>query len=319
MTKFPIQYKNGNAKIVLESDGTRTTEWPDGEELNVKYPMNVDCKITNYCDLGDKYDDSGNLLTRSKTCEFCHEMSNNKGKHANLETLWDIWKDTLTGTEIALGGGDAMSHPKFEWFLGKLKSVGVIANVTVNGYHIKRYAEFTKHLQKENLIHGLGISYRGEKSLELLPENIDYKNVVFHVIIGVNTYNDCRAIIRWCQEREISPKILLLGYKQYGNGKAYFSIEVAKKLSDWGRHIYFLLAKEGLTVSFDNLALEQLSIKNILDKKTWDELYQGKDGLASLYVDGVEEKYAKSSTSPIKGDLKKLDIMLDNVKNGRKL
>ena len=50
-------------------------------------------------------------------------------------------------------------------------------------------------------------------------------------------------------------------------------------------------------VSFDNLALSQLNIKEHLDNKTWEEFYQGDDGTHTMYIDAVNEQFAKTSTS----------------------
>ena len=316
MTQFPIQYKNGNTTVTIHSDGTKIREWPDNEVSFSELPESCDLKITQYCDLGDKFGDEGNLVARSKTCEFCHEMSNNKGKHGDLRKIWEIWKDALPGSELAIGGGNPLDHPDLEWFLRQLSTISVIPNITVNGYHMRRYAEQIQRLQSEKLIYGLGVSYRGEKSLSVLPVDIDYSNAVFHVILGVHSYEDCRHIVKWCKDNGVAPKILLLGYKRYGNGSTYFSPEVAHSLENWKRHILFLLTKDGLTISFDNLALDQLNIQNVLDKETWDTLFMGHDGTHTLYVDAVEEKYAKTSTSPIKGKLDSLKKMFANVRNG---
>lgn len=316
MLKFPITYTNGNTTVSIDSDGTKIREWPDGENVFCVLPESCDLKITNYCDLGDKYDDDGNLITRSKTCEFCHEMSNNKGRHGDLKKIWEIWKDALPGSELAIGGGNPLDHPDLDWFLENLATKSVIPNITVNGYHIRRYADQIRKYQENSLIYGLGISYRGTKSLNILPDDIDYSNVVFHMILGVHSYEDCRAVIKWCKDRQIQPKILLLGYKQYGNGKEYYSLELEQSLNKWKRDILFLLCKEGLVLSFDNLALKQLEMKKILDEKTWNDLFQGEDGTATFYVDAVEEKYAKSSTSSVKGDLKSLKEMFGNVREG---
>lgn len=65
-------------------------------------------------------------------------------------------------------------------------------------------------------------------------------------------------------------------------------------------------------VSFDNLAIEQLSIKerwNEFSDKPWDEFYAGDDGMNTYYIDMVERKFARSSTAPFN---KRYDL-LDNV------
>ena len=60
-------------------------------------------------------------------------------------------------------------------------------------------------------------------------------------------------------------------------------------------------------VSFDNLAVEQLKLKNKLTQKQWDLFYGGDDGTHTFYIDGVNKQFAKSSTS-----VKRFD-MLDNI------
>ena len=173
-------------------------------------------------------------------------------------------------------------------------------------------------LQSEELIHGLGISYRGESTLDLLPADLNFKNVVFHVILGVHTYKDCSAIIRWCKSRSITPKILLLGYKQYGNGSAFYAAEkwLEAALTKWKKDIKLLLCKDGLVVSFDNLSLAQLGLQKLIPKDMWDELYQGPDGVGTMYCCAVTEQYAKTSTSLQRGSLLSLKKMFENVRSG---
>ncbi len=60
-------------------------------------------------------------------------------------------------------------------------------------------------------------------------------------------------------------------------------------------------------VSFDNLALEQLKIKNHVTKEDWDRFFQGEDGTRTMYIDAVEQKFAKTSTS------ERRYAVLDNV------
>ena len=68
-------------------------------------------------------------------------------------------------------------------------------------------------------------------------------------------------------------------------------------------------------ISFDNLALEQLDVKDLMTKDQWEEFYLGDDGIgdeynsASMYVDMVERKFAKNSCSVERFDL--LDTVED--------
>ena len=50
-------------------------------------------------------------------------------------------------------------------------------------------------------------------------------------------------------------------------------------------------------VSFDNLALTQLNIKNYMSKEKWEEFYMGDDGKFTMFIDLVEQKFVRSSVS----------------------
>lgn len=310
MINFPYTYQNGNTKVTICENGAKTREWSDGKNSIVEFPEQADIKITNYCDLGDVFDPkTGELKRRSKTCPFCHEASNTIGKHANLKKLWPFIKQIGAGKEYACGGGAPLKHPDFEWFAKQCQNEGIILNITNNILHMKRDAEKIAYYQREKLIYGLGISYRGKNSLKLLPENISYENVCFHCILGIDSKEDIIAIQDWCAERNIKPKILLLGYKIFRNGEKFFSEKIKKNLDFWREFwILWALRNFGGILSFDNLALEQLELENKIDKKTWQTHYQGKDSTFSFYIDAVNETFAGNSTRDETFPIKNLTI-----------
>ena len=49
-------YKNGNATVTIEKDGTRIIEFVD--ELNLEYPLNIDIRVSTQCSFGQKADGS---------------------------------------------------------------------------------------------------------------------------------------------------------------------------------------------------------------------------------------------------------------------
>ena len=98
------RYMNGNFRTTIFSDGTVIRETEDDEFIPA-FASNMDIKISNYCDMG---------------CKFCHEGSTKNGKHGDI--LNEKFIDTLHPyQEVALGGGDATSHPDLIPFLQKLK------------------------------------------------------------------------------------------------------------------------------------------------------------------------------------------------------
>lgn len=287
------KYKNGNVETTIHADGTKINEWPDGEEMRVEYPSSADVKLTNQCNFGP---DGANL------CPFCHEQSNLNGEHGDLDKLFKIWSTQLPGTEMAIGGGNPLAHPDLRPFLVKLRDHGIIANVTVNIGHMKKFAPMIRDFQSNKLIHGLGISYRDPKHLKLLPEDIDYSNVVFHMILGIHSKDDCLEAIKWCNQRSITPKLLLLGYKTFGHGEAYYNPELAVELLRW-KEFYLselLNTETRIVLSFDNLGISQLDLKSKLDEETWNLLYQGDDSVSTFYMDAIKQEVAGTSTSKVR-------------------
>ena len=51
------------------------------------------------------------------------------------------------------------------------------------------------------------------------------------------------------------------------------------------------------TIGFDNLAIEQLRIKEFLPEDEWENLYMGDEGQHSMYIDAVRGEFARTSRS----------------------
>lgn len=270
------RYKNGNFVTTILSDGTKIRETKDDEFIPA-FAENMDIKLTNKCDGG---------------CAWCHEGSSINGKHGDI--LNEKFIDTLHPyQEIAIGGGDATSHPDLIPFLQKLKERKVIANMTVNQIHFEKKQELIKKLVDEKLIYGLGVSLVNPTKhfIELIKQ---YPNAVIHVINGVLKPLDVKAL------ENNNLKMLILGYKHLRRGNEYFEeeqndIEVKQQ---WLYENLEDIIQKFKVVSFDNLAIEQLNVKRLLTQEEWDEFYMGDDGKVTYYVDMVECKFAQSSTAP---------------------
>lgn len=270
------RYKNGNFVTTILSDGTKIRETKD-DEFIPSFAENMDVKICNYCDMG---------------CKFCHEGSTPDGKFGDI--LNEKFINTLHPyQEIAIGGGDATSHPDLIPFLQKLKERKVIANITVNQIHFEKKQELIKKLVDEKLIYGLGVSLVNPTKhfIELIKQ---YPNAVIHVINGVLKPSDIKAL----ENNDL--KMLILGYKHLRRGNEYFEeeqndIEVKQQ---WLYENLEDIIQKFKVVSFDNLAIEQLDVKRLLTQEEWDEFYMGDDGKVTYYVDMVERKFAQSSTAP---------------------
>lgn len=271
-------YVNGNTNVEIYSDGTKIRSY-EGEPRPL-YPESMDCKITNYCD---------NPLC----AKWCHEMSNQDGKHADLVLGLKLLEDFPSGCELAIGGGNPLSHPDLRMFTKELSNRGVICNLTVNSYHIGPCGAELLYLIDREYIKGVGISYFRRYIEDCDAVVSGTPNAVFHLILGVHTVDDLKLIA----ERYSNPKVLLLGYKQYGNGAAYFNPKVEQALYKWYTEIFTFFNTTGLTLSFDNLAIQQLNLRRFFPQKEWDKFYMGDDGTFTMFLDLVERKYTTSSTS----------------------
>ena len=213
------------------------------------------------------------------------------GKFGNI--LNEKFIDTLHPyQEIAIGGGDATSHPNLIPFLKKLKERKVIANMTVNQIHFEKKHELIKKLVDEKLIYGLGVSLVNPTKhfIELIKQ---YPNAVIHVINGVLKPSDIKAL------ENNNLKMLILGYKHLRRGNEYFEEEQndIETKQQWLYENLEDIIQKFQVVSFDNLAIEQLDVKRLLTQEEWDEFYMGRDSEFTYYIDMVEKKFAKSSTA----------------------
>lgn len=286
------RYKNGNFVTTILSDGTKIRETKDDEFIPT-FAENMDIKLTNKCDGG---------------CAWCHEGSSINGKHGDI--LNEKFIDTLHPyQEVAIGGGDATSHPDLIPFLQKLKEKKVIANITVNQIHFEKKHELIKKLVDEKLIYGLGVSLVNPTKhfIELIKQ---YPNAVIHVINGVLKPSDIKAL----ENNDL--KMLILGYKHLRRGNEYFETEQndIETKQQWLYENLEDIIQKFKVVSFDNLAIEQLNVKRLLTQEEWDEFYMGDDGKVTYYVDMVERKFAQSSTAPFDKRYDLLDSVDDMFK-----
>lgn len=161
------KYTNGNTVVSIYDDGTKIRECPDGVVAKPVHPESMDIKITNRCDGG---------------CKWCHEKSNPSGLHADLDRLLDVIKGLPAGVEVALGGGNPLTHPRLMPFLNALKNRGLIANMTINQKHFKQYHGTIHQIVSEGLIKGIGVSYSNEDYLkDINPIMSLTNNMVFHI------------------------------------------------------------------------------------------------------------------------------------------
>ena len=283
-------YKNGNYNVKLYSDGTKI-RFGEVDEFIPEFPENIDVCITKRCDGG---------------CPYCYEGCTISGEHGNIGEFDRFgnfhlpkWMQSLKpGTELALNGND-LTHPFLEHCLYALSEQGIITNMTINQRHLANNLAKLGYWQRRGWIHGLGISLSNSNDEFLYTALTSLKNVVLHVIAGIFTMEDMMNL------QSVSPKLLILGYKNIGRGADYMK----GKANDIEANINMLKANLPImkqyfnVLSFDNLAIEQLDVKNSLffgDEEKWSTFYMGDDGGYTMYIDTVAGKYSKNSCMPTK-------------------
>ena len=282
-------YKNGNYQVSIYEDGTKIRETEENYFLPT-FSESCDIKITNMCDIG---------------CPMCHEDSTINGKHSDLLNT-NFLKTLHPYTELAIGGGNVLSHPDLIPFLQILKELNILANITVNQIHFEKEQKFIQNLVNEKLIYGLGVSL--VDPTETFIQSIkQYKNAVIHTINGIVKSSDFEQL------KDNHLKLLILGYKELRRGSDYFVSNQKSIIQNqtWLKNNLPTLIKQFDVVSFDNLSIRQLNVKRLMSKEAWNEFYMGDDSEFTFYIDLVEKKFAKNSTAPFNERYDLLDSIDD--------
>jgi hypothetical protein len=281
MTAKLSTYNNGNAVVEIFDDGTRVITTPDSS-FNFDYPLNIDIRVSTKCSFGRNPD------TGKGFCGFCHESSTTNGVECDYKALMNKLEGLPKGIELAVGCNE-LTPDLYEFILWcSLQSY--IVNLTVNQGHIMRDFYALKHLVENGFIKGLGVSYRSSLNF-IVPEFIlEYPNTVFHVIAGIDTFDDVLAL----KDKGVK-KILILGEKDFGYNEGKVDLDSNSHIQWywWVKKLFDAFD----VVSFDNLALEQLNIKRFLTDEQWEVFNQGEH---SFYINAVDQTFSASSRSSLK-------------------
>lgn len=290
MKNILAKYKNGNYTVILLSDGTKI-RYNDLDNLTPAFAESMDITITERC--------NGN-------CSFCYLGCTESGKHADLN---QPFFDTLhAGTEIALNGND-LSHPDLFSFLHRMTfEKHVICNLTVNQKHFMENVEFLMRLSHYNLIKGLGISLNNSNDPEFYKALKKFPNAVIHTIDGLLTKEDLDNM----SNKNI--KLLILGYKILGRGDTYYKKNKNKIDANinWLNDHLMEYTDKFTVISFDNLAISHLHLKEKISEGTWNSSYMGDEGAFTFYIDSVNHKFAISSLDKTKYDYTN-DMTVDDM------
>jgi 4Fe-4S single cluster domain len=249
-------------------------------------PELVDIKITDYCDFG---------------CKFCYQGSTTQGAHApysNPITRSNIDQviNKLGVVEVAIGGGEPLTHPSFWTMVERMYAVTV--NVT------------TRRLDlipawKLPLLGSVGYSTESPKILQKvlaqigLPGSYYDKNpwrekLVVHCVLGAMPVADLIAICKIAHEAGIP--VLLLAYKNDNRG-ADFSPHPHE---DWIEQIRDAFPSKyggwsGPSLGVDTPVVERWGSKIEELLQVSPKLMCAGEGTFSMYIDFTKNSFAKAS------------------------
>lgn len=298
------EYNNNDYNVLMFSDGTKV-RYNNKDSFNPTKPESIDLKISNKCN-----------GVNGVVCPQCHERSTPDGKHGDILNLPFI--DTmLPYSEVAIGGGDPLTHPDLIQFLKRLKDRDVIANMTVNQWSFMQNRDIIDELVDNELIHGLGVSLN-EVDDEFVDAVSQYPNAVIHVINGIVTIEQLKALSGH------HLKLLVLGYKNFGRGQAFY-LRFCDGVEQLKSEFYDMLPEIVNDrwfdcVSFDNLAIKQLDPKRFMIDDEYGQFYMGNDGQFTMYIDAVNREFAVSSVStkrhPLMDDIADMFKVVKEDANG---
>jgi len=270
--KLLAKYQNGNYTVKIYDDGTKI-RYNDLDNLTPAFAESMDVTITEKCDGG---------------CEYCYLGCTMKGKHADLNN--PILDTVHAGTEMAINANDC-SHPQLDEFLERMKSKGVIVNMTINQKHLHKNLDRLKNWQNNQLVWGIGVSLTDSSDPNLITDIKQLKNVVLHVIDGCFSKEDIENL----KGHDI--KLLILGFKHKGRGIDYYNThkdEVDNNIAFLRDHLYdYKQDFDGF--GFDNLAIEDLEMIKKVAPEQWSLYHMGSEGEFTYFLDLVNNKYAVSS------------------------
>lgn len=325
-----LRYRNGNYLVTRDSQvsSMRKRCFRVGEDFEPEFPDSIDLKISGRCSTGCSYchEDSKvdgklakyedlvshlSVLPREASIEIAIGGGNilEDKESRNLfcrlaRYLYDQGKPiavTINENEFTEENIKFLTNiPRVEEYNGNGDEVAKISTISIN------------------IGVSLGPGITRTRLIEILSLYNRYFDrwsdcsCVFHIILGMFPLDLLKDLLY--QELEEAPlntmRVLFLGFKQFGRAQ---NTSLPKEISNFENIIkeYILKADIKLkeetdpyamikhtAVGFDNLAIEQLKFEKAMTKSTFESVYLGNEFSCSMYIDGVEGKYAKSSTDP---------------------
>lgn len=254
-------------------------------------PELVDLKITDYC-----------TVPRTATCAGCYQNSGVNGKHADYDyVLGILFELSQNGCfEIALGGGEPTSHPRFWDIVDKVASLGMKPNFTTRNISFMT-PEFFDGEQFEKL-GGIALSVETEaearSAVEKLPfitrgssRVIDYAvsaAISFQIVDGMVSKEEFLKILDLCCQHHI--RLTILGHKMTGRATApLHSFNWLETFLEWKEQ-----PRKWCNLGVDTTIAKKFG-PELLKAGVSSKYFELHEGKFSCYIDAVAKKMGPSS------------------------
>ena len=217
--------------------------------------------------------------------------------------------------------GNEPLHPELDLLLTFLKERGIIANLTVRENTLLKHKKQIERWMKDGMLHGIGIS-PSDYSDKMIKWCQKHSTAVIHTIAGITTVAEYEKL-----QKAGNLKILILGYKDFGRGQLYKDYVGDADIQDkitWLSKNWQSFVNYFNVISFDNLAIKQLKVKDNMSPIKYKQFYRGDDGSHTMFIDLVNETYAMNSMQerenhkPLTNNIKEMLKDIHNQKEKNK-
>jgi hypothetical protein len=285
---YKISKGNNYWVLFNTSTGDKIHFGGDGVVEKADFPELVDLKITDRCDCH---------------CNYCYQGSTPNGKIADYKDIDDLifaFKE-MGVLEVALGGGDPLTYPKFNLLLKKFRANRIIPNFSTKDYEeLVTNKNFKSIIENSGAI-GISVSnfYELKTAYHLLfsacylaelderyfrQKNIN--KIVFQVIPGIIWPADVENIIEYMRHNTF--KVLFLGPKFKGRASSLDKSNTLSRVKETIPYIISGIKEYPGMISVDT-SLANLMEKDLNKIKADKRTYYTEEGKFSMYVDAVNK------------------------------
>lgn len=181
-------------------------------------PTLADFQITNHCTMD---------------CPHCYAAASSDGNWVPLEKIERVVQQLVSNgvTQIALGGGEPLSHPHLRTILELCASGGLVPNLTSNGLYLNsaNIAAIKQYCGAMALsLEGVGGNFSRSRKVgfDFFVERLELLlksgvSTVLQVTLSQENFQELPDIVDFCLRYPALYGVIFLAYKQVGRGTGF--------------------------------------------------------------------------------------------------